>query len=341
MEMKNKILKIYIWIGILILFINFVNAFDGHELILEIKKSAPKEISAEEILQVKIEVINFYNDSVAVKLIENVDFAEPIDKENLVKRQNITETKDEVIINEIRWFKPDGICNVGCKSNDKICDPDCKCTAMQDSDCAAFIVSIPPRYEWSFTLKPNEKKEVSYRVKPYKIGYIKIPKTVAETNIKGTITRFYSNELIVRVKCKIDGICSKDENFGNCPEDCPSGARDNYCDEIKDGICDPDCPRYADPDCITAICGDGKCEKDKDENYENCPEDCKKPIVCGNRICELAENFANCPKDCPSGERDNYCDAQSDSKCDPDCERKLDRDCLCNNNAICEIEFEN
>jgi len=40
------------------------------------------------------------------------------------------------------------------------------------------------------------------------------------------------------------------ENFGNCPKDCPSGSKDNYCDKRADNICDPDCMQEGDIDCI-------------------------------------------------------------------------------------------
>jgi len=57
--------------------------------------------------------------------------------------------------------------------------------------------------------------------------------------------------------------------------------------------------------------------------------------------CDVGENFLNCREDCPSGSKDNYCDSVKDDICDIDCERSLDEDCLCNNNGICEINFEN
>lgn len=46
-----------------------------------------------------------------------------------------------------------------------------------------------------------------------------------------------------------DGTCGIPENFNSCPNDCPSGSFDSYCDKVKDGICDPDCEKEADPDC--------------------------------------------------------------------------------------------
>ena len=46
-----------------------------------------------------------------------------------------------------------------------------------------------------------------------------------------------------------DGVCDANENFKNCPDDCPSGGKDNYCDGVKDGKCDPDCSAEEDIDC--------------------------------------------------------------------------------------------
>lgn len=39
------------------------------------------------------------------------------------------------------------------------------------------------------------------------------------------------------------------ESFATCPEDCPSGGEDEYCDGEEDDVCDPDCARGEDPDC--------------------------------------------------------------------------------------------
>lgn len=46
-----------------------------------------------------------------------------------------------------------------------------------------------------------------------------------------------------------DGVCGMLEDAGNCPKDCPSGERDEFCDGQRDGKCDPDCTAASDPDC--------------------------------------------------------------------------------------------
>jgi len=100
-----------------------------------------------------------------------------------------------------------------------------------------------------------------------------------------------------------DGVCGIPENYRTCPEDCPSGSPDLYCDSIKDGICDPDCEREEDVDCICN--SDGSCEPDLGENYENCPTDC------------------------PSGSKDGLCDGIKDGICDPDCVELKEKDPDC------------
>ncbi|UCG95206.1 MAG: DUF333 domain-containing protein [archaeon] len=46
-----------------------------------------------------------------------------------------------------------------------------------------------------------------------------------------------------------DGLCEFGEAYLNCPQDCPSGSPDTYCDKIEDVICDPDCGPEEDIDC--------------------------------------------------------------------------------------------
>lgn len=319
---------------------------------IEIIKTAPPEVRVNEILHVDMVIKSNLNETINVELRERVVFGEPIDKENLVGYQNITQTENETIIqrgNETtRWLTPDGKCEVGCEP-DGICDPDCGCTSMEDPDCAAFLG--PVYYRWTFPLKPDSRKTIGYRINATQIGKFKIPPTkatvwtcpFASVKIKGSnIGEFYSNTLTILVKCNGNGVCEidKGEYYKNCPEDCKSGSPDGYCDKVIDGRCDPDCKPREDPDCIKAVCGDGTCESIKGEDYTNCPQDCPKPVVCGDDICGVNENHLNCPEDCPSGGGDDYCDALEDGRCDPDCRVDVDPDCpKIFGNGVCEPGF--
>jgi len=119
-----------------------------------------------------------------------------------------------------------------------------------------------------------------------------------------------------------DGICGLPENYKTCPQDCPSGSYDAYCDGILDGMCDWDCVDEnhpeKDPDC--PLCGNKNCEEG--ESYLTCPEDCEKPELCGNGICEADENYETCPQDCPKKVKcgDGICDKEETSEnCCLDC----------------------
>lgn len=58
-----------------------------------------------------------------------------------------------------------------------------------------------------------------------------------------------------------DGSCGLLENFSTCPEDCPSGGIDEYCDGAGDGQCDEDCLELGeyDPDCPDLDIKPGSC----------------------------------------------------------------------------------
>jgi len=58
-------------------------------------------------------------------------------------------------------------------------------------------------------------------------------------------------EIPVEEEKKLCGnnVCDPQESYKNCAIDCPSGSKDGYCDELKDGICDPDCKQGEDKDC--------------------------------------------------------------------------------------------
>jgi len=46
-----------------------------------------------------------------------------------------------------------------------------------------------------------------------------------------------------------DSLCNFPETYTGCPQDCPSGGKDEYCDGMQDGKCDTDCRRGEDADC--------------------------------------------------------------------------------------------
>jgi len=58
-----------------------------------------------------------------------------------------------------------------------------------------------------------------------------------------------------------DGSCGLLENFSTCPQDCPSGGIDDYCDGIDDWQCDEDCLESGgyDPDCPNLDIKPGSC----------------------------------------------------------------------------------
>lgn len=64
-----------------------------------------------------------------------------------------------------------------------------------------------------------------------------------------------------------DGSCGIPESYNTCPQDCPSGRWDGYCDKVKDGKIDPDCSEGEDPD--SAIKGDLDGDGDVDQNDLN------------------------------------------------------------------------
>lgn len=78
-----------------------------------------------------------------------------------------------------------------------------------------------------------------------------------------------------------DGKCVLGENYESCPQDCPSGSSDGYCDGTSDGICDSDCTTETDSDCI---CGDGICNN---EIQKSCCLDCGCPtgMKCVENKC--------------------------------------------------------
>ena len=80
-----------------------------------------------------------------------------------------------------------------------------------------------------------------------------------KTDAKEIIIRNPSNEELLRIPvlqfadtCN-NAVCEPSESYETCPEDCPSGGKDDYCDGNRDHICDPDCTEEADPDCLKQV----------------------------------------------------------------------------------------
>jgi len=133
---------------------------------------------------------------------------------------------------------------------------------LKDKYVAEFFTPISPgfklvggkstkidMYIWEREVELDPKEEVSYEFK------IKINKLIGNEVILLPATFetdslvFSSGKVEVRVTKCGDGICGAGENYLTCPQDCPSGGEDNYCDGVRDGICDPDCMENEDVDC--------------------------------------------------------------------------------------------
>ncbi len=111
---------------------------------------------------------------------------------------------------------------------------------------------------------------------------------------------------------------------------CINSCGDGYCVPLEREVCALDCP----------WCGDGICNAE--ETYKSCLNDCPKPSVCGDRICDEKEN---CCQDCSCREKfqclRNFCvpvlKCYSNSDCDVN-ETCVDENCTV---EVIEIEKNN
>lgn len=153
---------------------------------------------------------------------------------------------------------------------------------------------ITPSEQGSYTIRLLDNKgnilvernfDVSFERYGTRITFEDIvPKTLVlpySSDIK-KIVLLHNNKIIFKkeemIFCNNNSKCEQNENYLSCPSDCPSGSKDGYCDEIRDGKCDPDCASKDDYDCH---CGDGKCDTTIGENLTGalryCPKDCGCP----------------------------------------------------------------
>jgi len=111
------------------------------------------------------------------------------------------------------------------------------------------VLVFPDKTEKTVTLPTSLKAEqigtYTLRVTAEKEGYKPVKKMLQFAVIEKHA------EIKYEFICNKNGRCDVEagENYGNCPEDCPSGSKDNYCDKVKDGRCDPDCEENEDIDC--------------------------------------------------------------------------------------------
>ncbi|MBI2151256.1 hypothetical protein HYU21_00840 [Candidatus Woesearchaeota archaeon] len=64
---------------------------------------------------------------------------------------------------------------------------------------------------------------------------------------KNKTTFFFKD---IGILCQKNKRCEASENYASCPQDCPSGGSDGFCDTLADGRCDPDCLAN-DLDCLS------------------------------------------------------------------------------------------
>lgn len=62
--------------------------------------------------------------------------------------------------------------------------------------------------------------------------------------------------------------------------------------------CTPLCPPGTSCDPSLPHCGDGVCNRPLEDGWI-CDDDCTRPVICGDSMCDQGETAASCPGDCP------------------------------------------
>ncbi|RLF61455.1 MAG: hypothetical protein DRN25_00240 [Thermoplasmata archaeon] len=142
------------------------------------------------------------------------------------------------------------------------CLPDADCTANKNLKYEDMDGFRKYYLRWKFNLSSGEVKTIHYSFIIQRPGEYILPPTKIYTKdgkIEGEATK-------IVVKCNMNGVCEIPlENSLNCPQDCPTGIKDNICDAIKDNRVDPDCKEGVDPD-DTVIYEEKITEKHRESN---------------------------------------------------------------------------
>ena len=138
---------------------------------------------------------------------------------------------------------------------------------------------------------------------------------IAAANLAATIgnlayaseTTAVESDPVVCTTQMYDGSTISEETDVTATAECDSHVIWSLCYENYET-----CPQ----DCIKPIvCGDGTCEGG--ETCETCEVDCGAcPPVCGDEICEGDETYNNCPEDCEAPKRLNGEACSSNSDCE-------------------------
>lgn len=217
-----------------------------------VTKDAPKQIEVGEILKATIQIENKRNEKVNLTVTEQIGSAEVIDPEAIYP-----ETPKDIIA----WHAPYFEWNVIVKPN----------------SVEILAYKIKPINVGYYTFTPTFVRTLTgetYYSNPLTTHIVSIPNGKCEPekgenyvnspedcpsgsadNLCGGV-----NDGTCDPDCEkdadVDCLCgdskcegSKGESYNTCPQDCPSGSSDNYCDKINDGNCDPDCLVTEDSDC--------------------------------------------------------------------------------------------
>ncbi len=109
--------------------------------------------------------------------------------------------------------------------------------------------AYPPYLGWQLVVPGNGTENLSYQVRPSKVGdYVHSTMELSDV-LSGVSISLGAQK--TEVKCVPNGLCegSLGENYISCPNDCATGSSDGICDSVSDGRCDSDCLSDADPDC--------------------------------------------------------------------------------------------